>query len=122
LLHLGWLGLFVASGRALIPAWGASGLAWAFVLSYAPVALGGAIYAARALGARFTKLAPLVALTVITFAAVIALHLAVRGPARFGLGAVITLALLAAEWIWVFDARERAEVRKRSVLLRPGWP
>jgi PST family polysaccharide transporter len=111
--HLGWVSVFLTLAHLLIPRQGAMGLAGAFVLSYVPLALGAAVYAAKVLGARFARLAPLVALTVAAFAATLALHRAAHGPLLLILGAALTLLLIAAEWMWVFDRAERAEVKSR---------
>lgn len=129
LISFGWLTLFVAIGYVLIPAWGATGLAYTFVLSYAPLALGAAMYAARVLGAQFKKMAVLFTMTVIAFGAAITLHQAVHGALLVAMGCIMTLLLAVSEWIWVCDERERAEVRnyclafiRRSLLGPRGAP
>jgi len=111
--HLGWLGLFLALAYGLIPVWGAMGLACAFVFSYAPLALCNSLYASRWLGARFSKLPTVLFLTAIAIAVTITLRLVVHGTMLLAMGGVMTLALVAAEWVWVFDERERTEVRSR---------
>jgi O-antigen/teichoic acid export membrane protein len=111
--HLGWLGLFLAIGFGLVRSWGAMGLASTFVLSYAPLALAAAIYAHRVLGAQFTRIPTLLALTAMAFAATLLLQRAALSPLLLGVGGGTTPALLFAEWIWVFDEGERAEVKWR---------
>jgi O-antigen/teichoic acid export membrane protein len=119
--HLGWLGVFLAIGYRLIPAWGAMGLACAFVFSYAPLALCAALYAARVLGARFTKTPALLALSAIAFAASLALQRVALGPRLVAMGGAVLLVPVIAEWIWVFDPAERAEARCRCWALLRAW-
>ncbi len=121
LLSLGWLTLFLGIGHLLIPAWGALGLACTFVLSYAPLATVGAVYAARILGAQFKKIAVLLTMTVMAFGAAFALHRLVQGTPLFALGCLTTLLLVVSEWIWVCDERERAELSNHflAFLRRP---
>jgi O-antigen/teichoic acid export membrane protein len=118
LINLSWLILFLVIGYLLIPAWGAMGLACTFVLSFTPLAMGAAVYAARGLGAQFKKIAVLLTMTVIAFGAAIALHRAVHGTPLLAMGCMMILLLVVSEWIWVCDERERAEVRNRCFGLR----
>jgi O-antigen/teichoic acid export membrane protein len=119
--HLGWLCLFLSIGYALIPTWGAMGLACTFVFSYAPLAVGAAVYAARVLGVRFTKLPALLALSAVAFAATLALQRAALGARLWGAGLGITLALVIAECFCILDAAERSEVKSRFRAILRGW-
>jgi O-antigen/teichoic acid export membrane protein len=119
-INLSWLILFLVIGCVLIPAWGAAGLAWTFVLSYAPLALSGGIYVVKVLGAKFKKIPLLLAMTALAFSGAIVLHKALQGTPLLISGCVMILILVLSEWVWVCDDRERIELRSHCLaFVRP---
>lgn len=107
-ITLGWAMIFVATGLFCIPRWGAAGAALTYAVSHLFYLGATGLYARLRLQVRGSGMRRLALLTLVTFAAAAVIFLVWQGVAFYCAGALLLLALLAAEWLWVCSPAERA--------------
>jgi O-antigen/teichoic acid export membrane protein len=110
-----WAALFFTTGSLLIPRWGPTGLAFTFAFSYLIFTFGVWIYTRIALHLNYERITLLAILT-LTSVALTAFDARIGDtPVRCAVAILLLLALVATEYRWTLDHRERT-------LLRRAWP
>lgn len=110
-----WAALFFSAGSLLIPRWGSTGLAFTFAFSYLIFTFGVWIYTRVFLRLNYDRVGLLAILTLVSVA-LAALDARIGNThLRCTVATLLVLALVATEFRWTLDCRERT-------LLRSAWP
>ncbi|HKX33144.1 MAG TPA: oligosaccharide flippase family protein [Blastocatellia bacterium] len=111
-ITLGWALILVLACLFMIPRWGAAGSSIAFAVSHLVYLAGGCLYLRWAMLVECAGAGRLLVLTLLGFAAALPCTLADSALATSLLGGLLLLAIVAAEWRWVYGTEERLAFRR----------